>query len=197
MSMYFENDPNIKSIQKKVSIHINDLILPMYTDNGVFSKDKLDYGTRLLLNNLPLSNMKGNVLDLGCGYGPVGIYLSKKTNCQIDMVDINERAINLAKKNIELNKINNTFVFTSNIYDNINNEYNYIITNPPIRAGKEVVRKFLLGAKEYLLDKGELWFVMRKYHGVISMMKELEPIFTTEIIEKDKGFYIIRCVKNN
>lgn len=77
MSMYFENDPNIKSIPKKVSIHIDDLILPMYTDNGVFSKDKLDYGTRLLLNNLPLSNMKGNVLDLGCGYGPVGIYLSK------------------------------------------------------------------------------------------------------------------------
>lgn len=113
------------------------------------------------------------------------------------MVDINERAINLAKKNIELNKINNTFVFTSNIYDNINNEYNYIITNPPIRAGKEVVRKFLLGAKEHLLDKGELWFVMRKDHGVKSMIKELEPIFTTEIIEKDKGFYIIRCVKNN
>jgi 16S rRNA (guanine1207-N2)-methyltransferase len=193
--MYFENDNTIKSNKQKIKIKYKDLTLEMYTDNGVFSKEKFDYGSRLLLENLPLDKMTGNILDLGCGYGPIGIYLAKKTDTQIDMVDINERAIKLAQENIVLNNINNANAYISDIYDLVNKTYNYIVTNPPIRAGKEIVRKFLINATNHLTDTGELWFVMRKDHGVKSMLKELDNFYKTEIIEKDKGFYVVKCLK--
>lgn len=193
MSQYFENDKTIKSDKQKIKIHYKDLELEYYTDNGVFSKEKFDYGSRVLLDNLPISDMDGNILELGCGYGPIGIYLAKKTNAQIDMVDINERAISLAKENIILNNVNNAKAYISNIYEFVENKYNYIITNPPIRAGKDIVRKFLIGARNYLTNEGSLWFVMRKDHGVKSMLKELEEIYHYQIMDKDKGFYIVKC----
>lgn len=197
MSMYFENDETIKSNKQKIKINYKDLCLEFYTDNGVFSKEKFDYGSRVLLENLPINKMEGYILDLGCGYGPIGIYLAKKTDLPIHMVDINERAISLTKENLILNNIKNTKAFISDIYNSVDSKYNYIITNPPIRAGKDVVRKFLIGAKDYLANNGELWFVMRKDHGVKSMLKELEEFYNTEIIERDKGFYVIKCTKNN
>jgi len=198
MSMYFENDETLKSNKQTIKIKYKDITLDFYTDNGVFSKEKFDYGSRLLLENLPIKEIRGNILDLGCGYGAIGIYLAKQTNSQVDMVDINERAINLTKENIRLNKINNAKVFVSDIYSSVEKRYNYIITNPPIRAGKDIVRKFLIEAKNYLIENGELWFVMRKDHGVKSMLKELETTYKIEIIEREKGFYIIKCIfKNN
>lgn len=198
MSMYFENDETLKSNKQTIKIKYKDITLNFYTDNGVFSKEKFDYGSRLLLENLPIKEIRGNILDLGCGYGAIGIYLAKQTNSQVDMVDINERAINLTKENIRLNKINNAKVFVSDIYSSVEKRYNYIITNPPIRAGKDIVRKFLIEAKNYLIENGELWFVMRKDHGVKSMLKELETTYKIEIIEREKGFYIIKCIfKNN
>lgn len=193
MSQYFENDKTIKSDKQKIIINYMDLKLEYYTDNGVFSKEKFDYGSRVLLDNLPISDMDGNILDLGCGYGPIGIYLAKKTNAKIDMVDINKRAISLAKENIILNNVHNAKAYISNIYESVENKYDYIITNPPIRAGKETVRKFLIGAKDYLESDGSLWFVMRKDHGVKSILKELEEIYQYQIIDKDKGFYIVKC----
>ena len=197
MSMYFENDKSIKSERKKITIKIKDKSFDMITDNGVFSKDKLDYGTRLLLETITKEELDGTALDLGCGYGIIGIYLSLSTELEeIDMVDINKRAIILAKDNAKLNKIDNINIYESDIYTNIEKKYNYIITNPPIRAGKEVIRKILFEAKEHLTVNGELWFVMRKDHGVKSMIKELESIYKVEIVEKDKGFYIVKCQNN-
>ena len=116
-------------------------------------------------------------------------------NINIDMVDINDRAINLAKENMSLNKVKGN-VFISDVYSNINKKYNYIITNPPIRAGKEVVRRFLLGGYDYLTDDGTLYFVMRKDHGVKSMIKELENKYIVSILNKDKGFYMVSLSKH-
>lgn len=196
MSQYFDNDKNIKSERKLINFSFNDKNFSLYTDNGVFSKDKLDYGTRILLENIDINNLKGRVLDLGCGIGVVGIILGTlNKNISIDMVDINERAISLTKDNVKFNNINNN-VFVSNVYSNINGKYNYIITNPPIRAGKEVVRKFLLGGYDYLTDDGILYFVMRKDHGVKSMIKELENIYEVDIVNKEKGFYIVSLTKH-
>ena len=110
------------------------------------------------------------------------------------MIDVNERALELAKENILLNKVKAN-VFISNVYDKVTSKYDCIITNPPIRAGKNVVRKFLLEAEDYLNDEGILYFVMRKDHGVKSMIKELEDIYNVKIIDRDKGFYVIRCNK--
>jgi len=193
MSRYFDNDPNLKDDKKIIKIKIKNNEYSFYTNNGVFSKDKLDYGTRLLLENL--KELYEDILDLGCGYGIIGTVLSKDKNLKIDMVDINERAIELAKENAKLNNCNNVNIFKSNIYENINKKYNFIITNPPIRAGKDVLREILFGAKDYLKDTGELWFVMRKDHGVKTMIKELEAFYKIEIVAKGKGFYVVRCIK--
>lgn len=193
MSQYFDNDKSIQSEKRIIKFEFNDKKFSIYSDNGVFSKDKFDYGTRVLLKNIDIHNICGKVLDLGCGIGVVGVILGTfNKNISIDMVDINERAIELAKENIKLNNIYNN-IFTSDVYSNISDKYDYIITNPPIRAGKEVVRKFLHGARDYLTPNGKLYFVMRKDHGVKSMIKELEEIYRVEIVDKEKGFYIVRC----
>lgn len=196
MSQYFDNDNNIKHNKKIIEFYFNDKKYNLYSDNGVFSKDKFDYGTRLLLDSIDISKLSGNVLDLGCGIGVVGIILGTiNENINIDMVDINERAISLVRDNLTLNKVKAN-AFSSDVYSNVNKKYDYIITNPPIRAGKEVVRKFLLGGYDYLNDNGILYFVMRKDHGVKSMIKELENKYNVTIINKDKGFYILSLTKH-
>lgn len=196
MSQYFDNDKSIKSNKKLIEFNFNNKKYNVYSDNGVFSKDRFDYGTRLLLESIDINNLCGNVLDLGCGIGVVGLILGTiNKNINIDMADINERAIDLAKENMLLNKVKGN-VFISDVYSNINKKYNYIITNPPIRAGKEVVRKFLLGGYDYLTDDGTLYFVMRKDHGVKSMIKELENKYVVNILNKDKGFYVVALLKH-
>lgn len=196
MSQYFDNDNNIKHNKKIIEFYFNDKKYNLYSDNGVFSKDKFDYGTRLLLDSIDISKLSGNVLDLGCGIGVVGIILGTiNENINIDMIDINDRAISLVRDNLTLNKVKAN-VFSSDVYSNVNKKYDYIITNPPIRAGKEVVRKFLLGGYDYLNDNGILYFVMRKDHGVKSMIKELENKYNVTIINKDKRFYIVSLTKH-
>ena len=196
MSQYFDNDNNIRHNKRIIEFYFNDKNYNLYSDNGVFSKDKFDYGTRVLLESIDINNLCGNILDLGCGIGVVGIILGTiNKNINIDMVDINDRAINLAKENMSLNKVKGN-VFISDVYSNINKKYNYIITNPPIRAGKEVVRRFLLGGYDYLTDDGTLYFVMRKDHGVKSMIKELENKYIVSILNKDKGFYMVSLSKH-
>ena len=195
MSQYFDNDKNIKSERKLIKFNFDNKVFSIYSDNGVFSKNRFDYGTRVLLNSIDIDKLSGNVLDLGCGVGVVGLILGTiNKNISIDMVDINERAINLTKNNLVLNSVKAN-VFVSDIYSNIDNKYDFIITNPPIRAGKNVIRGFLLGSYDYLKDDGTLYFVMRKDHGVKSMIKELSVKFNTSIVNKDKGFYVVLCTK--
>lgn len=195
MSQYFDNDKNIKSDRKLIKFNFDNKVFSIYSDNGVFSKDRFDYGTRVLLNSVDIDKLSGNVLDLGCGLGVVGIILGTfNKGINIDMVDINERAIDLAKNNLVLNNVKAN-VFVSDIYSNIDNKYDFIITNPPIRAGKNVIRGFLLGSYDYLKDDGILYFVMRKDHGVKSMIKELSVKFNISIVNKDKGFYVVLCTK--
>lgn len=192
MSHYFENDATVKSEEKKVINKINDIDFTFYVDNGVFSKKGLDFGTRSLLENINLEEIHGNVLDFGCGYGPIGIYLAKQTKANIDMIDINERSLKLAQKNARENKVH-VNVFTSNLYENITATYDFIITNPPIRVGKEILYEILIDAKKHLHKNGELLFVIHKDQGAKSTMKMLEKEYTVSILAKNKGFYIIRA----
>ena len=192
MSHYFTND-YVESKEVKTKCIIKNTELTLITDNGVFSKKGLDFGTRTLLETI--DDIKGQVLDFGCGYGPIGIYLKKTFDVEVDAVDINERALNLTKKNAELNntKIN---IFKSNIYENINKKYDYIVTNPPIRVGKKILYEILFNAKEYLKENGKLWLVIHKDQGAKTLAKELEKKYKVEIKNKNKGFYII-CARNN
>ncbi len=193
MEHYFTNNENLKSELIKINYSYKDKKFIFYSDNGVFSKKKIDYGSKLLVETI-LEKEKNitNILDVGCGYGFIGIVLSKILNTNVTLIDINKRALELTKKNSLENKVN-TQVLESNIYQNINDTYSLIVTNPPIRAGKEVVLNILKNAKDYLKEKGSLWFVIRKNQGALSIKKELDNIYKIEIIKKDKGFYIFQA----
>lgn len=191
MSHYFTND-NIESNEKEIKCLINNHEFTFITDNGVFSKKGLDFGTRTLLENLDLEKLKGNILDFGCGYGPIGIYISKLKNIKVDMIDINLRSIELAKKNAKLNKADIN-VFYSNLYENIDKKYDFIISNPPIRVGKKILYQILFEAKKHLNKDGEVWIVINKDQGAKSIAKDLANEYKVEIINKNKGFYIIKA----
>ena len=193
MSHYFENDKSLKSNKKVNEVFINNIKFSFLTDNGVFSKRGLDFGTRTLLENLKLDELNGNVLDFGCGYGPIGIYISKMTDCLVDMVDINKRSLLLAKENALINEVN-VNIFESNIYENITKKYDYIVSNPPIRVGKEVLYKILFESFGHLNENGELWIVVNKDQGAKSIFRDLSENHITRIVEKNKGFYVI-CSK--
>ena len=194
MAQYFEN-VNLPSNIEEFSTLFNGKEFRFKTDNGVFSKEKLDFGTRVLLENLPLKDMHGDILDLGCGYGVVSIILSSYVDGHFDAVDVNKRALHLFDMNIKLNKASNITIFESDCYDSIEEgkKYDYIITNPPIRAGKEVVYKMLRGARNYLKPNGELYFVMRKDHGAKTAIRDISDLYNIEVICKEKGFFVIKC----
>jgi len=192
MSYYFSNDKTLKSVIKEKKVFINNLPFSFYTDNGVFSKNGLDFGTRTLLESI--DNISGDVLDLGCGYGPIGIYLTKKYNANVDMIDINERCIDLVIKNAKLNEVKvNTFVKDS--YKKITKKYDYIITNPPIRVGKEILYNLLEESKNYLKTDGKMYIVVNKNQGAKSLKTFLEQFYKVDVINKNKGFYIIKMEK--
>ena len=186
---YFTNNDNLKSEIKTIQYTNGDFLLEFNSDNGVFSKNHLDYGSKLLIETIIKNGIyEKKVLDVGCGYGFIGISLAKILNCDVTMIDINKRAIHLCEMNIKKNKIV-AKSFESNIYENVKDKYDLIVTNPPIRAGKNVVLEILERAKEFLNNDGELWFVIRKDQGAKSIAKELENTYNLEILEKSKGFY--------
>lgn len=195
MSHYFENDKNVKSEERIIYANIKKNNLKFLVDNGIFSKKGVDFGTRSLLENIIIDKNKNNILDFGCGYGPIGIYLSKFTNLKVDMIDVNERAVALSKKNANLNKVD-VNIFESNLYANVTETYDYIVTNPPIRVGKDILYKILFNAKNYLNFNGELWLVVNKNQGAKTLVNALSKVYKVEIVAKCKGFYIIRAIND-
>ena len=192
MGQYFNNE-NLPSNITNIDCFIRGKKFTFSSDNGVFSKNGVDFGSRLLLDFIPLEEVGGKILDLGCGYGVIGIALNKLTGANVDMVDVNLRALHLTEINVSANKCQNINVFESNVYENVNTKYTSIVTNPPIRAGKKVVYDMLFNAKDYLTDDGNLYFVIRKQQGAKSMISDLEKEYDLEILEKKKGYYIIKC----
>ena len=192
MGQYFDNqDLPSKMVKTESSLLGTKFIF--YTDNGVFSKDGLDFGSRLLLETIPLDEVGGKVLDMGCGYGVLGIVLNKLTSCTVDMVDVNLRAIHLSQINVKENRCDHIYVFESNTYENIHSKYSCIVTNPPIRAGKKVVYDIVMNAKNYLEKDGVLFLVIRKEQGAKSLIIDLKKQYTVEVLAKRKGFFILKC----
>ena len=196
MNQYFTNNDNLKSEKRIINYNYDSVCFRFLSDNGVFSKDKIDYGSKLLVSTyLKYKKNISNFLDVGCGYGFISIVLAKKLNINGVGVDINKRALKLAQDNAKLNSVKVEFK-ESNIYEDVHEKFDLIITNPPIRAGKKVVLTILKDAREHLNDDGELWVVIRKDQGAKSIINELNALYKINIIEKNKGFYIFMAKRN-
>ena len=198
MSHYFENDKNLKSEIRELSYKYNSSFFIFYSDNGVFSKNNIDYGSRLLIETYLKENdiNEKRVLDVGCGYGFLGIMVSRVTNSYVEMIDINKRAVHLTNMNIKRYKDFKGKTYVSNVYENVEGKYDIIITNPPIRIGKEKLLEILIGAFDHLEDNGLLYYVIRKDQGALSIKKILEEnSINVEVINKDKGYFIYRAKK--
>ncbi|MCR5350617.1 MAG: methyltransferase [Acholeplasmatales bacterium] len=168
------------------------------TDNGVFSKDYIDYGSFAMLKEFKPNNGDLPILDMGSGYGPIGIVVSKLYNRHVVMCEINQRAYNLSIENIKNNNAD-CEVYNSNLFEKVEEmKFSSVITNPPIRAGKDVVFSIYDGAYKHLDINGELWVVIQKKQGAPSSKAHLEELFgNCEIVNRDRGYYILKSIKKN
>ena len=192
--MYYAETPDAAHDIHDLKVNLLGESFQFYTDAGVFSKKMIDYGSQVLLSALDLE--AGNtLLDVGCGYGPLGISLAKVQGVKVTMIDINSRAIDLAKQNAERNKVEAT-IFQSKIYEQVEGKFGHVISNPPIRAGKQVVHEIIEKSKDFLETGGDLTIVIQKKQGAPSAKSKMEDVFgNCEIVKKDKGYYILRSVK--
>lgn len=169
-NQYFENDPSLEHEIKNFNFTLRKHNLDFMSDSGLFSRQTIDFGSRVLIETIDFQNIpQGSILDVGCGYGPIGLALAKdQSNRQVTMVDVNLRALDLARKNAQTNQIKNVDIFESDTYKSVEGKYALIVSNPPVRAGKSVVTSILADAKDYLEPNGELWIVLQKKQGAPS-----------------------------
>ncbi|WP_345889970.1 class I SAM-dependent methyltransferase [Streptococcus sp. 10824] len=192
--MYYAENPDAAHDIHELRVDLLGEKMTFLTDAGVFSKKMVDFGSQLLLKCLEV-NQGETVLDVGCGYGPLGLSLVKAYGVQATMVDINNRALDLARQNAERNKVEAT-IFQSNIYEQVKGKFDHVISNPPIRAGKQVVHEIIEKSKDFLETSGDLTIVIQKKQGAPSAKSKMEDVFgNCEILKKDKGYYILRSVK--
>lgn len=194
---YYTVNPNSAHDEWTIKATVFENELTFTTDAGVFSRDGLDKGTLIMLNSLP--ELSGRILDLGCGWGAVGVSLGKKyPGLDILMTDINQRAVDLSKRNLSANHVCNAKVVQGDAFENVDGLFDSIITNPPIRAGKNVIYSMFDQARNHLVPGGSLYIVIRKQQGAPSALKYLSSIYSSvETIERESGFHVIRAIMNN
>ena len=190
---YFTASPESEHRYAETEYAYRGETLRFLTDAGVFSRGEVDFGTDVLLRALP-EDMAGRVLDLGCGWGAVGVSVGKKyPSCSLLMSDVNERALELARKNAAANGVRAEAVQSDGL-DRVDGLFDYILTNPPIRAGKQVIYRLFAESALKLAASGALYIVIRKQQGAESALKYLKTIFgRVETVEKSGGFWVIRC----
>ena len=195
---YYSKNPDVKHEEKNFDFRLLGVDFKFVTDNGVFSKNTIDFGSRVLIEAAGSLELGDKILDVGCGYGPIGLSLAKKNpGAMVEMVDVNELALELAKKNATKNAIKNVSIHESSIYENVEEtDFSTIVTNPPIRAGKEVVHGILLSGIDHLKEGGMILAVLQKKQGAHSAMKKMEETYgNCETIAKEKGYYVLKSVK--
>lgn len=195
---YYTQSPDVKHNRQVHEVSLRDFSFRFVTDAGVFSKSGVDYGSQVLIDALEL-DPSAKVLDVGCGYGPIGLTSAKLAeNGQVTMIDINERAVELSRENAKLNNISNVTVLQSDLYEAVKHlKFNAIVTNPPIRAGKAIVHRIFEEGYELLEEGGSMWVVIQKKQGAPSAKAKLESLFGDVVeVTKDKGYRIFRAVKD-
>ncbi|MFD2307816.1 class I SAM-dependent methyltransferase [Enterococcus termitis] len=195
---YYTENPDLAHDLEQWSFELRGKKFQFLTDSGVFSRNTVDYGSRVLIDAFDWEELQeGKMLDVGCGYGPIGLTLASLSGRTVEMIDVNQRAVALAQENAKKNQIENVDIHTSNIYADVHEQqYAAIISNPPIRAGKKVVHEILSEAHSLLVTGGTLTVVIQKKQGAPSAEKKMNEVFgNVEIVTKDKGYYILKSVK--
>lgn len=195
MSHYFENDEFVKDEPATVHFTIRNRNYSLQSNAGVFSKDKLDTGTSILLDTvLDYENNPSSCLDLGCGIGPIGIVLlSNWKDTEMTMIDVNQRAVELSKQNLKSNHLEATVLCQDGIKEGV---FDCILLNPPIRTGKKMIYSLFDQCMDHLSDDGRFWIVIRKQHGAQSAVSYLESKgFTVQRMNRDKGYWILKITK--
>jgi 16S rRNA (guanine1207-N2)-methyltransferase len=195
---YYSKNPQTKSNPQEWTYTLRGEKFHFQTDSGVFSKGDIDFGSRLLIETYTNSSIDGPVLDVGCGYGPIGMAIAKAfPQREVHMVDVNTRAIELAKKNAEKNSVHNVKIYESDGLSTVEvKDFSAILTNPPIRAGKETIFRFYEEAYDKLKQGGSLWVVIQKKQGAPSTQERLMGLFgDCQVIDKKKGYFIFEARK--
>lgn len=196
MDHYYSANPESESNEREIKYELKDRTFKFISDNGVFSKEHVDFATDFMLRTIIDDDLEGNVLDMGCGYGVIGITVSSLCSkvSSVTLCDINNRAIDLATRNAERNRVVNANIFASDGFANVEGRFDIIITNPPIRAGKAIIYKMYEDAKEHLNDGGRFYLVINKKHGAPSTINYLNELYSdVEVLDKKAGFNVIRC----
>ncbi|MDO4671152.1 MAG: class I SAM-dependent methyltransferase [Aerococcus sp.] len=197
---YFDDNASLAHDRKTYETTLLDEKYRFITDSGVFSRERLDFGSVVLIKaaaKTPVPNM-GPLLDLGCGYGPIGIVMAHQLpERTVEMVDVNGRALALARENAAANQVLNVNIHSSDGYSEVQaTDYARILTNPPIRAGKQVVHRFITEARSHLAPGGDLLVVIQKKQGAPSARDKMQEVFgNVERIALEKGYWILRSVK--
>ncbi len=196
MSHYFIADDSLEHQYETVILDRRGIQLKLTTDRGVFSRKNIDFGTKVLIDHLALNHVK-NALDLGCGYGPIGLFIARyNDDIQVLLADVNERALALAQTNITNLHISNARTVLSDVFSSIEETFDLIVTNPPIRAGKKTVFDIYEASYNHLNDGGCMYVVIQKKQGAPSSVKKLELLFgNCEIVAKTKGYWVLLAKK--
>ncbi|MGG3449693.1 class I SAM-dependent methyltransferase [Domibacillus aminovorans] len=195
---YFSKTPDSQHRPQQFTYTLRGKQYKFHTDAGVFSKSEVDFGSRLLIETFEWPKIAGPILDAGCGYGPIGISLAaEQPDRTIHMIDVNDRALALARENAKLNHVGNVQIYESDRLQNVLEEgFAVVLTNPPIRAGKQTVFDILQNGFAKLAEGGEIWVVIQKKQGAPSAIKELERLAgSCDTVAKSKGYFILRAKK--
>ena len=190
---YYTREPSSESRPVPCAFNYRGRLLRFTTDAGVFSKGELDEGTRLLLDALP--SLSGRVLDLGCGWGAIGVSIARANpEASVTMADVNLRALGLAKDNAAANGVTCRILESDGMSAVMGERFDAIVTNPPIRAGKQVIYKMFADAAVSLTEDGALYLVIRKQQGAESCVKYLKTLYgDVERMAREDGFWVLRA----
>ncbi len=193
---YYTRVPHSESRPVDCEYSYRGVTLSFRTDAGVFSRGEVDTGTRLLLEALP-EEMNGDILDLGCGWGAIGISIARKwPETRVTMADVNTRALDLSRENAKRNRAEVTCVESDGMAALEGQAFDAVVTNPPIRAGKQVIYKMFADAANSLKPGGALYLVIRKQQGAESCVKYLQTLYgLVDKIDKSAGFWVLRAVR--
>ncbi|MGI0148660.1 MAG: class I SAM-dependent methyltransferase [Thermoplasmata archaeon] len=194
---YFEKRPASAHRPREIRFAIRGHAFTFRTDAGVFSRGKLDRGTELLLEAIAI-RPRQRVLDLGCGYGAIGIVAARLSGIgPVVLTDVNERAVALARTNLVVNGIRNGEVRLGPLYEPVGGmAFDHIVSNPPIRAGRGIVDRIVADAPAHLVDGGSLWLVARTRQGADALRSRMAMAFgSAEIVERGSGFKVLRSTR--